>query len=354
MLEQASRYLGCSMVLCTATQPAWQKDSVRLPDGISKVHEIAPDPKELFRKLKRVEIDWPKPGAIALGWDELAAQMLQQTQVLCVVNTRKAALQIYRELMQMGGGAIHLSTNMCPAHRLQVLKQVTEALKHGQPCRLVSTQLVEAGVDLDFPVVMREMAPLESIVQAAGRCNREGLLTSHTGAGGKVTVFRSTDGKMPHSSWYRIGAAIVEQDFLACGREPRIDEPADMVEYYRRLYPTGNLDAQEIQKLRSDYNFQQIAESYKLIDDVTTPLVITTWAQARPEVEDLLAGLRRQPSRGIYRKLQMFSVNVYEHELRQVSAACMMDDPPGVNTCCSPYDDDLGLVIGNATVLPVF
>ncbi len=354
MLEQAAGYLGCSIVLCTATQPAWKKDPVRLPQGISDVREIAPDPAALFQKLKRVKVEWPSADTAALGWSEIAAEMSRHKQILCVVNTRTAALEIFRELVKMETGTFHLSTNMCPAHRLRVLKEVAAAIKRGDPCRLISTQLVEAGVDLDFPVVMREMAPLESIVQAAGRCNREGMLSLPNGVGGRVVVFRSRDGKMPQSTWYRNGAKIVEQDFLACGREPQIDAPADLVEYYRRLYPTGNLDAQDIHTKRSGYNFQQVAESYNIIEDITTPLVIVNWESARQEVENLLSELRSKPERGVYRRLQKFTVNVYDHELRQMAGACLMDGVPGVNVCCLPYDSSFGLIVGGIAAVPVF
>ncbi len=353
MIESAAGYLGCSMVLCTATQPAWKKDPVRLPMGIPEMREIMPDPADLFRRLKRVQVAWPAMGATGLDWAGVAAKMAPYQQVLCVVNTRQAALEIYRQLAGSACGVFHLSTNMCPAHRLQILGDVAQALKAGKPCRLISTQLVEAGVDLDFPVVMREMAPLESIIQAAGRCNREGLLNSSDGGGGRMFVFRSRDGKMPRSAWYRNGAAIVEQDFLAGGREPQIDSPADLAEYYRRLYPTGDLDSQEINAERAALNFRSAAESYRIIEDATTPLVVATWEPARQEVEDLLCELRRQPSRRIYRRLQKFAVNVYEHELRQVASACMINDPPGVNVCSLPYDEALGLVIGGTAVVPV-
>ncbi|NNM85703.1 MAG: DEAD/DEAH box helicase [Phycisphaerales bacterium] len=354
MLEQAGQYLGCSIVLCTATQPPWRQDPVRLPTGISSMREIAPDPVELFRQLRRVEVTWPTQGAAALDWSEVAKIMLRHPEILCIVNTRRAALEIYRELVKSGVEAVHLSTNMCPAHRLHVLSAVAAALKAGQTCRLVSTQLVEAGVDLDFPAVMREMAPLDSIVQAAGRCNREGLLNSQSGAGGWMRVFLSKEGKMPRSAWYRNGAKIVEQDFLACGREPRIDHPDDLAEYYRRLLPTGDLDSQGIGEKRSDYKFRQVAEDYRIIEGATTPLVITTWEPARREVDTLLNDLRRQTSRSVYRQLQKFSVNVYEHELRQAASACVMDYLPGVNICSLPYDNAFGLVIDGVVSVPVF
>ncbi len=350
MLEQVANYLGASIVLCTATQPAWKRDPIRLPMGLSEITEIAPAPADLFRRLRRVRVSWPQVSDGAISWSETAAEMGHHTQILCVVNTRRAASELYRELAGLGCEAMHLSTNMCPAHRLRVLKDAAAALRNGGPCRVISTQLVEAGVDLDFPVVMREMAPLESIVQAAGRCNREGLLNTPAGDGGRVIVFRSRDGHMPRSNWYRNGAKIVEQDFLACGREPQIDDPSDLAEYYRRLYPTGNLDAHDIHAGRLSCDFPRVAVDFKIIDNVTVPLVVTSWAPIRQEVEDLLGELRRYRSRRAYRRLQMYTVNVYENDLRQVASACTMNDPPGVNTCCLPYDDELGLALTDAAV----
>ena len=352
MLGQVSGYLGASIVLCTATQPAWKKDPDRLPAGIPEMREIMPDPADLFRRLKRVEVAWPSPAAAGLEWTEVAAKVAGHHQALCVVNTRHAATQIYQRLAELNCQAFHLSTNMCPAHRKQALARVTAELKAGKPCRLVSTQLVEAGVDLDFPLVMREMAPLESIVQAAGRCNREGLLNE---AGrGRVIVFQSKEGKKPSSNWYKNGARIVEQNFLARGRQPRIDAPEDIAEYYRCLYPTGDLDSKAISDGRADYNFSRVARDYAIVDEATTPLVIAAWEAARQSVEDLLTEFRRHPSRELYRRFQMFTVNVYNHELRRLAGACVMNDPPGVNVCSLPYHGALGLEMGSAAVLPVF
>ncbi len=353
MLEQAASYLGCSIVLCTATQPAWGKDHQRMPSGFSNLREIAPNPPELFRRLKRVEITWPRDSEAALSWQEAAEAMSRHAQVLCVVNTRRAASDVYKALKAMGSTAIHLSTNMCPAHRLRVLDEIAAGLKDGRECRVISTQLVEAGVDLDFPAVMREMAPLESIVQAAGRCNREGLLQAPNGRG-QVVVFRSRDGGMPKSGWYRNGAAVVEQDFLRAHRKPRIDHPDDLAEYYRRLYPTGDLDSEKIGQNRQQCNFQTVGNAYRIIDNLTTPIVITTWASARREVGDLLNELRQRPSRSAYRRLQMFTINAYGYELQQMAGTVLMDDPPGINTCCLPYDDAVGLAIGNAATVEVF
>ncbi len=170
---------------------------------------------------------------------------------LCIVNTRRAAREVFAELQQRAeDGVFHLSTSMCPAHRLAILQRVRECLHKCLPTFLVSTQLIEAGVDVDFPLVMREMSPLEAIIQAAGRCNREGLLNAPDGQpGGQVVVFRSRacmdepKKYFPPDQWYKAGRSVVEANFLAAGREPRIDEPSDIREYFTRLYHSGELDA---------------------------------------------------------------------------------------------------------------
>ena len=242
MLQQIQDYLGCTILLCTATQPAWMQDDRLLPQGIKNVREIIPSQLDLYRRLKRVAVTWPHPDAPPLSWSEVAVRMLKSAQALCVVNSKQAARELFAELRQRAPGNVyHLSTAMCPAHRLQVLDQVRHLLAESQPCQLVSTQLIEAGVDIDFPLLLRELAPLESIVQAAGRCNREGLLRRPDGQpGGEVVVFQSVDGTLPPDGWYRNGTAIVAQDFLRQGRQPDIHLPADLAEYFRRLYPTGD------------------------------------------------------------------------------------------------------------------
>jgi CRISPR-associated endonuclease/helicase Cas3 len=151
---------------------------------------------------------------------------------------------------------------MCPAHRLRVLDQVRQRLDNSQTCYLVSTQLIEAGVDVDFPFVMRELAPLEAVIQAAGRCNREGKLNGPDGSpGGKVVVFRSNAAEVdpkkyyPPDRWYRAGRSVLESSFLNNDREPQIDDPADIKEYFERLYRAGDLDSRQIQSARQCFDF---------------------------------------------------------------------------------------------------
>ena len=155
-----------------------------MPAGLDGVVEIVPPELNLYEKLKRVHISWPASREETWAWTDVASRMMECGQALCVVNTRKKARVLFEEIRQRGGRGFHLSTTMCPAHRMAVIDEVKNLLVHHQTCLLVSTQLIEAGVDLDFPVVFRELGPLESIIQAAGRCNREGTLPKCDGLPG--------------------------------------------------------------------------------------------------------------------------------------------------------------------------
>jgi CRISPR-associated endonuclease/helicase Cas3 len=345
MLSQLTRVAGCSVLLCTATQPAWNERE-DLPEGLAGVREIVPAHLRLFERLLRVRVHWPGASEAPLDWPAVAARMAEQPAALCIVNTRRAAREIFHQLVQLGcQDALHLSTTMCPAHRLEVLDSVRQRLHAGKPCRLVSTQLIEAGVDVDFPLVMRELAPLEAIIQSAGRCNREGLLNTPDGApGGRVIVFRSCEGKVPPDRWYRSGIDTLEQAFLGLGREPDISRPDGMQEYFRRLYHTGELDRHHIQDDRRNRRFATAADKYRVIDEFTIPVIIASWDQRSTEVEQLLHQLRREPSKRLDRSLGPFQVNLRPYELLQVAGQAV-DDPCGVKVWLGPYDPRMGIRI---------
>ncbi|HWB14453.1 MAG TPA: CRISPR-associated endonuclease Cas3'' [Pirellulales bacterium] len=342
MLSEFARQAGSSIVLCTATQPAWRRHE-RFPQGLAPVHEIAPAGLRLFTKLLRVRIEWPAQDARPLDWPAVATLMLEKHAILCVVNTKGAARSIHAELRRRGcDHAMHLSTNMCPRHRLQTIDEVRRRLVAGQPCRLVSTQLIEAGVDVDFPVVMRELAPLESIIQAAGRANREGLLNYADGTpGGRVTVFRGA-APVPLDRWYQAGIGVVERDFLRDGREPDIAQPEHIEEYFRRLYASGDVDAHKIEALRGSQSFQEVASSYQLIDDAGFSVVIATWEKARREVADLLAQLRAGWDPRLARRLAPYQVNVRYSQAEQYGDL-IADDPAGIKVWWGPYDEQIGM-----------
>ena len=202
--------------------------------GLDNVREIVKPELNLFERLRRVTVKWPKREEPPLHWPDVAKQMAGERAALCIVNTKKAAKLIFDELRkQADASAFHLSTAMCPAHRLDVLDEVRRRLKAGERCHLVSTQLIEAGVDVDFPLVMRKLAPLEAIVQSAGRCNREGWMNKLDGTpGGRVIVFRSQEGKLPlGDGWYPKGRDVVETAFLNANCEPDIGRPEHMHKY---------------------------------------------------------------------------------------------------------------------------
>ena len=301
MLGHLASLLDCTAVLCTATQPAF--DHSDMPERLRDVTEIAPPDLDLFARLRRVEVKWPKRTDAPLDWPEVAARMRAGKAALCVVNTRRAARELFAALGP-GGAAFHLSTSMCPAHRLAVLDELRVRLEDRAPCFLVSTQLIEAGVDVDFPIVLRELAPLEAVIQAAGRCNREGRLNGADGSpGGRVEVFRSAAAAAepskyyPPDRWYTAGRTVLETSFLNAGREPRIDAPDDIQEYFERLYRTGDLDKMKIQAARERYAFDEVAKSYHLIDDDGESVVVATWKEKAAEVAKLLDVVRHKPVR---------------------------------------------------------
>jgi CRISPR-associated endonuclease/helicase Cas3 len=348
VLGQLAGRLGCSLVLCTATQPAF--DHADMPERLIGVREIIPAGLALFSRLRRVGVEWPADGT-ALDWVEVAGRMREQRAALCIVNTKGAARDLFTELSRHGGDVFHLSTAMCPAHRLAVLDAVQARLKSGRRCYLVSTQLIEAGVDVDFPFVMRELAPLEAIIQAAGRCNREGRLKAADGSpGGRVVVFRSTGGGMPPDRWYRAGRQILEASFLNNARKPRIDHLADVREYFERLYRSGSLDGRAIQDDRRALAFASVAAKYRLIDDEGLPVVVASWKEKRDQVEDLLQDVRTRPTRAAFRRLTPFQVNLRTFELTKMGAWAA-EEASGLWVWRGGYDSSVGVTADHPDTL---
>ncbi len=340
MLRQLVEHLGCTVVLCTATQPAFGHVTLKEHQRLCP-REIAAPSLGLFARLRRVAVEWrtQPPG---LTWEQVAGEMAGQHQALCVVNTRRAARELFQALDGRGVERMHLSTAMCPAHRLAVLGRARSLLEEGKPCLLVSTQLIEAGVDIDFPVVWRELGPLESIIQAGGRCNREGAITTPDGApGGRVIVFRSRDAGSP-AGWYQLGTDTLQTTFLALGREPCIDDPADIREYFNRLYAKGDLDAKKIDDHRSKMEFADIAEKYRLIDDDGFPVVVR-WAERLAEIDALLQAARDCPSRTAFRRLNRYQVNLRTYELPGLPPGAKAEDSSGLWVWYGVYDPQLGL-----------
>jgi CRISPR-associated endonuclease/helicase Cas3 len=297
---------GATVVLCTATQPALDEEALDAI-GFPEAREIVPDPRSLFGRLKRVEYDLrPLSDPSGWEWERVAEEMRRSTTCLTIVNTRKQATALLQELEQ-SGEALHLSTLLCGRHRRETLAEIRRRLKVQERCHVVSTQVVEAGVDLDFPRVMRAIGPLDRIVQAAGRCNREGRLPTR----GKVTVFRPADDAAPRGSYHV--ASEVAARFLREGAD--LHDPDTYDRYFRAVYRQDTLDALGIQKLRAELDFPGVADSMRLIEE--TASVLVRHEPAREEIESLLARARsrRKMSGTLWREMQPFLVSLPQRDM---------------------------------------
>ena len=289
-----------SFLFTTATQPAYQ-GFTDLP-----IREIMPDPGELARRLRRVCYErLSEP----LSWDEVAARMDACRQAMAVVNTRADARSLWSRLP--AESRLHLSTNLCGAHRRAVLGEVKRRLQADEPCLLATTQLVEAGVDLDFPTVLRARAPLEALVQAAGRCNREGRLER-----GRVLVFDPSEGGLPRGSYET--ATQATEVFLRAAPHLEIDDPEAQRLYFAQLYEACDLDAKSISHLRESFDFPSVATAYRLIADDSVPVAVP-WQRGQ-ELLDQLSG-SSWVSRADWRRLQPYLVSLRSHEFLRAQEA---------------------------------
>lgn len=327
-------HFGATAVLCTATQPVLNDLIQSFVPGIL-VKEICPNVPELFEQFRRVS--FRNVGARSNA--DLADELSEHSQVLCIVNTRKAAQEIYQLLT--GEGNFHLSTLMYPAHRQTVLETVRQRLKDGLSCRVVSTSLIEAGVDVDFPAVYREMAGLDSILQAAGRCNRNG---KNSAGQSIVTVFT---GETPAPTLFRtnIGAA---KEALFGGRDP--GDPESIRRYFTayRSLVGDNLDkANVVAHLRNGISgcslpFETVARDFRLIDQ-TTKTVYIPLGDGEALCDKLLSGFA---TRETYRKAGQYSVNIYEQHYQALLSAgdiIPLDEESGVLTNPTLYSENTGL-----------
>jgi CRISPR-associated endonuclease/helicase Cas3 len=298
---------GSSVVFCTATQPALEGGKFTEFVG-RKIEEIVPNYIEHFKKLKRV--DYLQPQKV-FTMDELKKEIENEKQVLIIFNTKEKAIELINSFNK--GECLHLSTLLCGAHRRKVLQKVRNSLTKncGNVVRLISTQVVEAGVDLDFPVVYREIGPLERIVQAAGRCNRE---WRDPEVKGKVVIFELEDSKQPRGS-YAVGTEQAKVILKKYDDPDILSIPQIYDEYFKRIYNElgRNLDKENIQELREKLNYPETALRYKLINSNTVPVIVKYG-----EYEKALNEWRNNPKRETWRKLQPFIINIYKHEARKL------------------------------------
>jgi CRISPR-associated helicase Cas3/CRISPR-associated endonuclease Cas3-HD len=321
-LSHLSSAYHSSVVFATATQPAFDTLHTAVTKHATQgwqPQEAVPEHAEMFRVLERVKVSWPKDGE-KRGWAELAADLRSDRakQVLCVVNLKRHVLALLDELTGTDG-LFHLSTNMCAEHRRDVLEKVRARLIAGKTCRLISTQCVEAGVDLDFPLVYRALAPLEAIAQAAGRCNREGKLNEQ-GRLGEVVVFEPNDEKelrwhYPTYAYYQ--AAEVTRTMLKehenLNINMNINDPALFRDYYRRLYDLNNPASQNeaLNEAITALDFPEVAKHYRLIDQNTIQILVP-WGERREEFDALRNEAGREGiSAGWMRRAQGLAVSIY-------------------------------------------
>lgn len=350
VINVLSKEYGVTFVLCTATQPAlgsrYDPFGRELLAGLSDCHEIIDDPGRLYAALKRVNVFLPQT-LEPTSWESIARELSEHESALAIVNTRKECRELYKLMPE---GTIHLSALMCPEHRSQVIAAIKGRLRSGECVRVVSTQLVEAGVDMDFPVVYRALAGIDSIAQAAGRCNREGKLPGL----GEVRVF--VPPKAPPPGLLRFG----EQAAREIVRELESDllAPEVFQTYFDRFYAQvhGEFDKKKIVEMlkpdgKLNMRFRTAAEAFRLIDENGSQSVIVRWGIA---IDELLAQLYKYgPSRYLMRKLGRYSVSLPKYQFDRLTRQGDIEEIQGIFVLSGGlYSDKTGVVITDAPLDP--
>lgn len=363
MMKELAEDWDTNFVFSTATQPAFEfqtdrpqhKSDLRWPPGT--LTEIIHEPASLHKALKRVEICWEIKPEQAVGWPEIAQRMTAVPQCLAIVNVRDHASQLYEELLRVAEqkglnkeGVFHLSTRMCASHRLRVLDKIRQRLTAGESCHVVSTQLVEAGVDVDFPLVLRALAPLDSIVQAAGRADREGKLTAALGRpGGKVVVFLPEDERMPPNEYKQaagITDRIAKQELLD-GNSVQVDSADAIRLYFENYYGESGTDlGEDLLKLRKNLDFASLAEKFEMISNRTRDVFVPDDEEAQKAIERLRSS--RELTRPLRRTLQRHIVGLSPSEFEKAKGviervATAAGDEIWV-AVDQAYDEQLGLI----------
>jgi CRISPR-associated endonuclease/helicase Cas3 len=314
MLEALARDYGCTIVLCTATQPALDRRNFpeNHPAGLPlEGKELAPDPEDLARQLNRVTLRHAGPMSDDALLDELAAA----PQGLVIVNSRMHALQLYRAAEARGlPGIVHLTTRQYAADRRRILADVRQRLKDGAPCRLIATSLVEAGVDLDFPRGWRAEAGLDQIAQASGRVNREGRRPVDESI---VTIFEAPDNPAPSEI-----KGLTADMRRMMHKHPDLFTPAAMEDFFGEVYwrvgedglDRGRIDGEPILKkfgldrTGTDFSYRSAAENFRIIQSGMLPVIVPGDDEAREAVRQL--EIEQIPSGAPARKLQPYVVQV--------------------------------------------
>ncbi len=386
-MKALTRHFGVTWLLCTATQPDLSSqtshDNRSLLSGLDNVKEIYPDFEPLSEELRRVNIEFPaviNNQIEEVSWQEVAHQLQQEDCVLAIVNTRRQARELYRLMPrdntqgykenEESPTTFHLSACMCAEHRSAVLNVIKARLKNkrqgkdNKPLRVISTQLVEAGVDVDFPVVYRAMAGLDSIAQSAGRCNREGRLDK-----GRVIIFNPVD--CPPPGFLREAYQATEM-MLKTEELDKPLSPAAFSRFFSLLNQQRNRDRYDINALLAPdqatsgevtLQFREASSRFRMIDDNGFSIVVPYLPEHeqpknntgagevslkesldKSPVMDWLTRLEADPSqKGLYKKLQRYTVTVPERFAQQLQAAGLLEVKAG-QYLANMYDEQLGLI----------
>ena len=349
VIEELVNKYGVTAVLCTATQPSLNRYfSKKL-----QCREIISDVQGLYEFFKRVSYKKLEFTDI----EDLAVELNSKEQVLCIVNSKKDAQEIFEKLD--GDNCFHLTTSMCPTHRRKVLKKVRECLDNEVPCRLVATSLVEAGVDLDFPVVYREMAGIDNIIQAGGRCNRNNL---YDVSDSWVNVFTLKEGGRKLPAYIRLPKEVAEMIFREFADISSVDA---IKEYFDKLhnFKSGKIgvngDGLDIYGLVNPENvkefaFADVARDFVLIDENGYSIFIPYDDNGKEILKQLKMGVR---NRDLMRKAGQYVVNVYENQYKFLEGQGVLerlDESISVLLDCDKYSEDVGLMTNVEDGIGVF
>jgi CRISPR-associated endonuclease/helicase Cas3 len=366
--------LGCTAVLCTATQPALdQRDGFTIGIPSQEITPIIQNESALFKTLRRVEPE----NLGELDDESLISHILQNATNGCLVilNTTKAAQTLHQQL-STHLNSLHLSARMCPAHIIQVLDQAKKLRSQNQPVALVSTQLIEAGVDISFPVVYRAECGLDSFAQAAGRCNRNGELEA-LGEIGKVYLFAPSDHPIPSGLNDIASAAaitrsqvipnfsqsnLLDLDAIRTYFEQAIWQAGERTKQWDDLgIVSGGMPCFDPKDCSNNwalaYSFKTAAEKFRLIDSVTHSVFIP-WGKGGKALEEEFRSLAKQgrsPNLSHYRRAQQFTIQVYENEwiTLKPSLTLLFDESIAILTHPeNDYDDCTGLKRANSPANP--
>jgi len=353
VLQGLVDYFGCTVVLMTATLPTFEGTIGAPPNvlkGLSGVRAIIENPNDLAQKLDRVELTVEKKAEEKLSWDELAQILSSYEQVLCIVNSRKDCRDLHRLMPE---GTFLLSTLLCGQHRSHRIREIKERLRRGEPVRVISTQLIEAGVDIDFPVVYRALAGLDSIAQAAGRCNREQRLPTK----GRVVVFRPPT-RIPQGVLSKAEDATSEllRTRQSLALSPEYYE-AYFKSFFRRVnsFDEAGFDECLVRDARKFiFQFRSFAEKFHIVDDRARENIVvwytdpTTGIDSRSLIDEICHG---RATYRTWRMLQRYVVSLFRNEVEQLARRGYITKCENiwVQNIEQLYDRDSGLQLDERT-----